>query len=312
MLPYYSFSNLLFFSIGISLLFLIIPLIVHFKEYNRRLSILGTLIFTAALMITLPVSRICPYKTIKIILYALNYFCITGALIFGIFSLIKKTYRSNTYSEKEAHRWIMESLKGRYIITDARDRVLSFGPTILNTADPKNQETLQESLQNSAKNSIGNNKAITDFASEIYDKKNTQGNLEISGKYYRWTYKELNDFKIQGNILLFTDLTEEHQLLNEIQKQGKLLELKNRQLTEHGESAVSLKRSQLLHELSEKITYTISIHLKELMKELKILSDSEDTTESDINKRIQKSKETMSEIRKAVHMLPYKTKKDKT
>jgi hypothetical protein len=310
MVPYYSFSNLFFYSISIISLCFLIPALIYIKEFQGSKVMVLFLGFFASLFVFWPLSGTCPYPAVKTALFFLNIICIWGTIFFGILLIINKLKGRPLifFTKREAHRWIMKTMGGHYLITNPSGQILSCGQTVLSPMVPYHAETLNSFLKRAAAllNDTSNNwEALESLYNDILENKDSSGNIEISDRHYHWIYRRLGKHELQGYLLYLTDLTEEQSLINQREETGRLLHLRNGWLRKQGQLAISLKRSRLTEELSQKTTKIITSHLIILTKDLRHLAETDTPDQEDINKALIKSKEVMSQIRKAVHTLPY-------
>jgi len=313
MVPYYSFSNLFLYSLSIILLCVLIPLLVHVKEYRVSKVLVLFLGSLAGIFIFLPLLRTCPYPAAGFLLFVLNIICISAALFFCILLIINRLKGKTLifFTSQMAYKWIMETMVGHYLITDPSGQILSCGQTVLSPLEPYHNEILNSFLKRAAAlltetdNTTDNWKALESLYNDVLENKDSDGNIEISGRHYYWIYRSLGDNEIQGYLLYLTDLTAEQTLINQRKKTGRLLHLKNGWLRKQGRLAISLERSRLAEELSQKTTKTIQSHLITLTEDLHHLVETDGLDQKEINQALIKSKEVMSQIRAAVHTLPY-------
>ncbi len=310
MVPYYSFSNLFFYALSIILLCFLIPTLVYIKEYQISKVLVLFLSFLAGLFVFWPLSETCPYPVTQFLLFLMNVICISGTLFFGLLLIIHKLKGKPLifFTRREAHRWIMETMGGHYLITNPSGQILSCGQTVLSPLEPYHDETLNSFLKRAAAllNTTTNNwEAIESLYNDVLENRDSDGNIEISNRHYHWIYRRLGKHELQGYLLYLTDLTDEQRLINQREKTGRLLHLKNGWLRKQGRLAISLERSRLTEELSQKTTKTITSHLIILTEDLRHLAETDTPDQKDINQALIKSKEVMSQIRAAVHTLPY-------
>lgn len=313
MVPYYSYYNLFFYALSIILLCFLIPTLVYIKEYQASKVLVLLLSFLAGLFIFWPLSQTCPYPATQLLLFLMNVICISGTLFFGLLLIINKLKGKPLifFTRREAHRWIMETMEGHYLITNPSGQILSCGQTVLSPWEPYHDETLNSFLKRAAALLTGtddtahNWEALESLYDDILENKDSEGNIEISNRNYHWTYHRLGEQEIQGYLLYLTDLTDEQRLINQREETGRLLHLKNGWLRKQGRLAISLERSRLAEELSQKTTKTIQSHLITLTEDLHHLAVTDTLDKKDINLALIKSKKVMSQIRAAVHTLPY-------
>ena len=310
MVPYYSLTNLLVYALSIILLGILIPALVYIKEYQVSKVLILFLGFFAALSVFRPVSRTCPYPAAKTALLLLNVICICGTIFFGLLLIIDKLKGNKliSFTNKEAHRWIMGTLEGHYLITSPSGQILSCGQTVLSPLEPYHDETLNSFLIRSAAepaNSSVNGKALKSLHKSLLGNRDSDGNIEISDRHYRWRYRRMGEHELQGYLLFLIDLTDEQRLINQREKTGRLLHQKNGWLRKQGRLAIALERSRLTEELSQKATKTITSHLIILTEDLRRLAETDSPDQKDIDQALIKSKEVMTQIREAVHTLPY-------
>lgn len=314
MIPYYSFSNILIYTLSILFLCLLIPSLVYVKEYQVSRIIVLFLGFFSGFFVFRSLSGTCPYPAVKTLLFLLTVICISGTLFFGLIMINSKMKGRQliSFTTMEAHRWIMETLRGCYLITNPYGQILSCGQTVLSHLEPYHDETLISFLKRSAAastNTANNREALESLYKKLLENKDSDGNIEISGRHYRWMYHRLGVHDLQGYLLFLTDLTEELVLINQREEAGKLLYLKNDWLRKQGRVVISLEQSRLAEELSQKTTQTITSHLKKLAEDLHNLVKTKSPDPKDINQALLKSKDVITQIRTAVHTLPYKSEK---
>jgi hypothetical protein len=312
MIPYYSLSNIFFYALSIIFLSFLLPSLVYRKEYKGSKVLMLFLCFFAGISVFWPLSRTCPYPATKVLLFLLNVICISGTLFFGLLLIISKLKGNKliSFTTPEAHRWIMETLRGHYLITSPSGQILSCGQTVLTPLEPYHDETLNSFLKRSAAASTDNREALESLYNKLLENKDSDGNMEISGRHYRWTYRRLGAHGLQGYLLFLTDLTDEQRLINQREEMGRLLHLENDWLRKQGRVAISLERSRLAEELSKKTTKTITSHLKILAEDLHHLAETNSSDQKDLNQALIESKEVMTQIRTAVHTLPYRKGKE--
>lgn len=312
MVPYYSLSNLFFYTLSIVFLGMLVPLLVYFKEYRGSGILKLFLGFSAGVAAFWSLSGTCPYPAAEGFLSLVNVICISASLFFGLLIIINKL-RGNrliTFTDSKAHRWIMETLNGNYIITSPTGQILSCGQTVLSPLEPWHDENINSFLKRAAvlheKDKADNRKALESLNNEIVENKDSNGNIEISGRYYHWEYHQLGEKEVKGYLLFLTDLTDEQKLINKREEAGRLLNLKNSWLRKQGRIEISMERSRIAEELSQKATKTITSHLIKLCKNLHHLAETDSVNQEDINRVLIKSREVMAQIRTAVHTLPYR------
>ena len=138
MVPYYSLSNLFFYSLSIILLCFLIPSMVYVKEYQVSKVLVLFLGFLAGISVFQPLSRTCPYPTAGVLLSVLNVICVSGTLFFGLLLIISKLKGNQiiSFTSQQAHKWIMKTMEGHYLITNPSGRILSCGQTVLSPLEP--------------------------------------------------------------------------------------------------------------------------------------------------------------------------------
>ena len=314
--PYYSLSNLFFYALSIILLGLIVPFMVYIKEYQSSKVLVLFLGCLAGFFIFWSLSGTCPYPAVVFLFFLLKILCISGVFFSGLFLIINRLggKRFIYFTNTKAHSWIMEALQGHYLITSPTGQILSCGQTVLSPLEPYHDETLNSFLKRSAKepaNSFANGKALKSLNKSLPGSRDSSGNIEISDRYYKWTYRRLGENDLQGYLLFLTDLTDEQRLINQREETGRLLNLKNNWLRKQGRIAISLERSRMAEEISQKATKTITSHLITLTENLHQLSESKILNPKNLEKALRKSREVMTRIRIAVHALPYRERKEK-
>ena len=316
MVPYYSLSNLFFYALSIILLGLIVPFMVYIKEYQTSKALILFLGFLAGFLIFWSLSKTCPYPAAEFLFFLLKILCSTGILFSGLFLIINRL-RGNRFiyfTNAKAHNWIMETLNGNYIITSSSGQILSCGHTVLSPLEPYHDETLNSFLKRSSTlqetGTAENRKALESLYNEVLENKSPDGNIEISGRHYHWVYHQLGEHEVKGYLLFLTDLTNEQRLINQREETGRLLNLKNSWLRKQGRIAISLERSRLTEEISQKATKAITSHLITLSEDLHHLAESKTLDQKNLDGALGKSRKVMTRIRSAVHALPYRGGKE--
>lgn len=316
MVTYYSLSNLFLYAFSIILIGLIVPSMVYINEYQNSKVLVLFLGFLAGFFTFWSLSKTCPYITAGFLLFLLKRICITGVFFSGLFLTIRRLGGNKFiyFTNAKAHSWIMETFNDNFIITSPSGQILSCGQTVLSPLEPYHDETLKSFLKRSAAlketGTADNSEALELLYNEVLGNKNSDGNIEISGHHYHWVYRQLGEHEVKGYLLFLTDLTEEQMLINQQEETGRLLHLKNSWLRKQGRIAIYLERSRLTEELSEKATKTIASHLITLTEDLHNLAETESSSQEDINQSLLKSREVMTQIRTAVHTLPYRKRKE--
>jgi len=316
MVPYYSFSNLFFYTLSIISLGLIVPFMVYIKEYQTSKVVLIFLGFLAGFFIFWPLSKTCPYPAAESLFFLLKFLCGIGILFSGLFLIINrlKGNRFIYFTNAKAHRWIMETLNGNYIITSSSGQILSCGHTLLSPLEPYHDETLNSFLKRSSAlqdtGTAKNRKALESLYNEVLENKNSDGNIEISGCNYHWVYRQLGEHEVKGYLIFLTDLTNEQKLINQRKETGRLLNLKNAWLKKQGRIAISLEQSRLTEEISQKATKAITSYLITLSEDLHHLGESKTLDQKKLDGALEKSRKVMTRIRSAVHALPYRGGKE--
>lgn len=232
---------------SITCICLLLPTIIFFKKnkvYKPLVflpgSVLGICVFWS-------LSRTCPYPVFQGTFVVLNIASVCAALILCILLIIYKLKGNKlvSFTKSDAHSWIMDALHGDYFVTNLSGQILSCGKTVLASLEPHQGETIYSFLKRAAASSKENRTALESFSSSLLEKKDIDGDLEISGRYYHWISRQLGKNKIQGYMLYLTDLTEERELINQREETGRLLKLKNDWLEKQGQTAVTLERSRI-------------------------------------------------------------------
>ena len=315
MVPYTSVINLLFYVLSIVFLCILIPLLVYLREYGGSKVLMMFLGFFAGIPAFWSLSRTCPYPSTRHLLILSNIICIIAALFFGLLIIINKIKGNKLipFTTRKAHSWIMETLGGYYLITGPDGQILTCNKTVLTPLLPYHDETLISFLRRSSvvsTDTAENREALESLYSEVLENNDSDGNIAISGHYYHWVYRCLGEHDLQGYLLFLTDLTDEQMLIKQHEETGRLLNLRNSWLRKQGRTAISLERSRLIEELSQKATKIITSLLITLTDDLHHLTETDFPRPIEINQALIKSRKVMTQIRSAVHTLPYRKGKE--
>ncbi len=305
-------TNFFIYLLSIILLSVIIPSMVYLLEYRRPGLLILFLFFIAGVFIFWPLERVCPYKIPKKIFSSLAI-AFVGGVIFSGTALVRmkaKKKKLIPFTEEEAHRWIMESLKKYYILTTSSGEVISCGKPVITSIEPFHGEALPFFLRRASFAAAPNDKqTLEELRKKLEGNVNLDGSIDLSNRHYHWIYRKFGEHDSRGYILFFTDLTEEQHLIDKIAETGRLLQLKNDRLRKQGRITISLKRSKLTEKLSREITGIIISYLEILKARLHSLTENNNYTRANINNALEKSRKVMMQIRNAVHSLPYVRKK---